>query len=432
MKTGKYRYVVAFLLFLAGIINYMDRAALGVAAPFVKKDLGLSPSALGVTFSVFFFGYAIFAFVGGQLADKYGPRIVYTWAAIAWSVLCGLTGAATGFISLFIVRALFGFSEGPMNSTTNRTITNWFPREETSRTIGFTFSGQTVGSAIAAPVVGLLTIAYGWRVAFFAIAVLGLIWTVAWIYFVTDWPKQNRRVGPGEIALVTESRAATVLTATDQALPLRAYLGRASTLSLGLGMFAVNYTLYIFLSWLPTYLVSALHMDVTKMAFVAAIPWACGFIGYAGGGVIGDFVYRRMRDRLMARKLTTIVPLALAAIALIAVNVAPGALAAVTLIAVAVMMLTCSVQSCWATIHEIVPETRVGGVSGFIHLLSNISGIIGPTATGLAVQYLGGYSSAFAIASALAAAGVVAMAVYVKRPAMGVATLTAAPGSEPA
>ncbi len=79
---------------------------------------------------------------------------------------------------------------------------------------------------------------------------------------------------------------------------------------------------------------------------------------------------------------------------------------AVALIAFAVMMLTSSVQACWATIHELVPEQRVGGVSGFIHLLSNISGIIGPTATGLAVQYLGGYSSAFIVAAAIAAAGV--------------------------
>jgi len=94
------------------------------------------------------------------------------------------------------------------------------------------------------------------------------------------------------------------------------------------------------------------------------------------------------------------------------------------------MMLTSSVQSCWATIHEIVPETRVGGVSGFIHLLSNISGIIGPTATGLAVQYFGGYSSAFAIASALAVAGVVAMSVYVKRPTVSVSTLAAAHGGQ--
>src|SRR3954453_2949209 len=86
MKPGIYRYFVASLLFIAGVINYMDRAALGIAAPLVSKDLELSPSALGVVFSTFFVGYSIFAFVGGHLADKYGPRRVYSWAALLWSV----------------------------------------------------------------------------------------------------------------------------------------------------------------------------------------------------------------------------------------------------------------------------------------------------------------------------------------------------------
>jgi ACS family hexuronate transporter-like MFS transporter len=161
---------------------------------------------------------------------------------------------------------------------------------------------------------------------------------------------------------------------------------------------------------------TAQHMDVKKMAFVAAIPWACGFVGYVGGGIIADFAYARMGDRLTARKLTTIVPLAIAACALLAVNFAGTPVIAVALIALSVMMLTSSVQSCWATIHELVPAARVGGISGFIHLISNISGIIGPTATGFAVQYLGGYSSAFGVASALAVAGVVAMTICVKRP----------------
>ena len=417
MATGRYRFVVAVLLFGAGIINYADRAALGIAAPVIRKDLALSPSALGVVFSAFFVGYAIFAFVGGQLADRYGPRRVYTWAATAWSLLSAATGAATGFVSLLAVRTLFGFAEGPMNSTTNRTITNWFPREETARTIGFTFSGQTVGSAIAAPVVGLLTLEYSWRVAFLIIGFAGLIWVLVWRALVTDLPERNAHVGPGERALVAASRAVPVVPPSDRALPLRRYLLRASTLSLGLGMFAVNYTLYIFLSWLPSYLTGALHMDLKQMSFVAAIPWASGFVGYVGGGIVADAVYRHSADRLLARKLTTIVPLALAAAALIAVDAAARPSVAVTLIAVAVMLLTCSVQSCWATIHELVPDTRVGAVSGFIHLLSNISGIIGPVVTGLAVQYLGGYDSAFAIASALAVAGVVAMTAFVRRPA---------------
>ncbi len=416
MFTKRYRLVIATLLFIAGVINYMDRAALGVAAPFVTKDLGLSPSQMGVIFSTFFFGYSLFAFVGGQLADRYGPRSIYSWSAAAWSILCALTGTVTGFVSMFAVRALFGVAEGPMNSTTNRTITTWYPREETARTIGFTFSGQTVGSAIAAPIVGLVALAYGWRIAFFVIGAAGLLWVVAWRVFMTDLPRDNPRVDPEEVALIEASRAVSVVPAAAHAQPLRAYLFLPSTLSLGLGMFAVNYTLYIFLSWLPSYLTDALHMPVKSMAFVAAIPWLCGFIGYAGGGVVADFIYARMSDHVAARKLTTIVPLALAGVALLAVNAAPNAAAAVSLIAFAVMMLTGSVQSCWATIHELVPETRLGGVSGFIHLLSNISGIIGPTATGLAVQHLGGYASAFVIAAIVAAAGVVAMAVCVRRP----------------
>ena len=416
MKTGRYRFAVALLLFIAGAINYMDRAALGVAAPMVKTALELSPSQMGLIFSTFFFGYAIFAFVGGQLADRYGPVRVYSWAAGSWSVLCALTGLATGFVTLFVVRALFGFAEGPMNSTTNRTITNWFPREETSRTIGFTFSGQSVGAAIAAPVVGFLMLEFDWRIAFFAIGAIGLVWVVLWRYFVTDHPRENARVDAEELRLVAASRAVSVVPQAEQSLPLLSILTRASTLSLGLGMFAVNYSLYIFISWLPTYLTDALHMDLKQMAVVASIPWACGFVGYVGGGMVGDFAYTHMSDRLAARKLTTIAPLALAAVALIAVNFAPNATVAVALIAVAVMLLTSSVQACWATIHELVSEKQVGGVSGFIHLLSNISGIIGPSATGLAVQYLGGYDSAFIVAAALALAGVLAMTIFGRRP----------------
>lgn len=413
--VGRYRWVVALLLFAAGSINYMDRAAIGVLAPYVRESFALSASQLGFTFSVFFVGYALFAFVGGQLADRFGPRRTFTWAAVAWSVLCGLTGVVTGYTQLLIVRALFGFAEGPMNSTTNRTITGWFPRGETARAVGFTFSGQTFGSAITAPVVIFLAIHTSWRVAFLSLTVIGLAWVLAWRLLVTDMPQQNRRVSQAELQYLEASRELAPEPAGGSHPGLAAYLGRASTLSLGLGMFAVNYTLYIFISWLPTYLTDALHMPIGQMAIVAAIPWMGGLAGYIGGGLMSDLVYARSADKLRARKITTIVPLAVAGLALLLVTFAVTPAAAVLLISLAVMLLTASVQSCWATIHELVPPSRVGGVSGFIHLLSNISGIIGPTVTGLAVQYLGGFDSAFFLASGIAAAGVVAMAICVRR-----------------
>ncbi len=410
-----YRWTVALLLFIAGSINYMDRAAIGVVAPYIQKSFTLSPSQLGLTFSTFFIGYALFAFVGGQMADRFGPRRTYIWAATAWSVLCGLTGLVTGFAQLLIVRTLFGFAEGPMNSTTNRTITNWFPRREAARAVGFTFSGQTFGSAIAAPIVAFIAISTSWRTSFFILAAFGLIWAVAWRFLVTDLPQSNPRVSQAELKYLEDNREVVAPPVGGVYPSLSQYLGRPSTLSLGLGMFAVNYTLYIFISWLPTYLTDALHMPMQQMAIVASIPWIGGLIGYIGGGLVSDFIYNRSTDKLRARKFTTITPLAIAGAALLLVTFTTTPTMAVALISLAIMLLTASVQSCWATIHELVPPIRVGGVSGFIHLLSNISGIIGPSATGYAVQYFGGFNSAFFLAGGAAVAGVIAMTIFVRR-----------------
>ena len=422
-QPGRYRFAIAGLLFAAGLINYLDRAALGVAAPFLTKELALSPSALGVIFSTFFLGYSLFAFVGGHLADKYGPREVYTWSAASWSILCAATGLVTGFVSLFAVRVLFGFAEGPMNPTSNRTIAAWFPREETSRTLGFAFSGQTIGSALAAPVIGLLAISYGWRPAFFVVGAAGLLWTIIWRLMMTDSPRDNARVGAAELAHIEMGRAVLAVSASHDPTPLRSYLLRPSTLSLGFGMFAVTYALFIFMSWLPSYLTDGLKMPVKQMAFVAAIPWVCGFVGYVGGGIVADAIYKRATDRLKTRKLMTIVPLACAGLSLLTVNFTTSAEIAVALIAFAVMLLTCSLQSLWATIHELVPRERAGGVAGFIQLLGNLSGIIGPAATGLAVQYLGGYDSVFVIASIISGAGVIGMWLFVRRPPDGLKAL---------
>ncbi len=413
--AGRFRFTVAGLLFAAGMINYMDRAALGVVAPIVAKQLSLSPSQLGVVFSSFFFGYAIFSFVGGTLADRFGPVRVFSWAMGIWSVLCGLTAAATGFVSLFVLRALFGFGEGPMNSTTNRAITNWFPRQETSSMIGFTFSGQTLGNAMAGPLVGLVALAYGWRVSFVVIALLGFLWIGIWRMYVTDTPAQSRRVSAAEREMIEKSRSADHPSEQmSDGVPLRTYLFRPSTLALGVGLFAVNYTLFMFISWLPSYFTNALNFDLKQMSLMTAIPWACGTIGYFGGGVAADALFRKMTNKILARKLAAVVPLALSGLAMWAVSIVTSPAPAVALVAMAVLFLTASSQAVWAVVHELVPGRHLGGVSGFVHLMANISGIIGPTVTGIAVQYLGGYSSGFALGATIDLIGVLAMAFVVR------------------
>jgi MFS family permease len=409
---GRYRYMVAALLFMAGMINYMDRAALSVAAPLIRQELHLSPSEMGIIFSSFFFGYTIFT-VGGTFADRYGPRRVFTWAMAGWSVICAATGAVSGFASLLACRAVFGVGEAPMCSTTTKAISNWFPRTETGTMIGVTFAGQPLGSALAGPIVGLVALEYGWRTSFVVIGLLGLAWVVAWRMLVTDQPGQHPRVSAAEIRLISESRGSYVPPEADTG-SLLSFLTRRSVLAVGATLFAANYVLYFFLSWLPTYMTDVLHMDLQHMAVVSMIPWLCGAVGYIGGGLISDALARRSGNALAARKSVAMAALLGASVCVIGVVFAQSVVSAVALIAVATMFTTAVPQAAWGLVQELVPQSRVGAVGGFAHLLSNISGMIGPTVTGFAVEYLGGYSSSFALAGAVGLVGLVILACGVR------------------
>ena len=112
MMGMRMRWVLGALMFLAGMINYLDRSALGVAAPLIRQDLHLDPAQLGIVFSSFSFGYALFCFVGGYASDRFGPRNVLGVSMVVWSIFCGLTAIAWGVTSLLVLRILFGMGEG--------------------------------------------------------------------------------------------------------------------------------------------------------------------------------------------------------------------------------------------------------------------------------------------------------------------------------
>lgn len=101
MKRKTMGWLIVFLLFIVYMLNYMDRSALSITAPLIEKELGFNAAEMGMIFSAFFIGYALFNFIGGWASDKVGPKTVFLIAALLWSVFCGLTGLVTGFIVQF-------------------------------------------------------------------------------------------------------------------------------------------------------------------------------------------------------------------------------------------------------------------------------------------------------------------------------------------
>lgn len=410
-----YRWRIAALLFGAGMLNYLDRAALSVVAPMVKQDLGIDDLHMGFIFSSFFIGYCALCFIGGWAADRFGPRRVFAWAAGTWSLFCGLTATITGYAQLLVYRVMFGMGEGPMGTTTNKAITNWFPREEAGRAIGLTNCGQPLGAALAAPVVGLVALQYGWRVSFVVIAALGLVWLAAWLRWFRDNPADHPAVSTAERELIERSRAQVVTEgAEDTEKGLAHYIFSVPVLAVATAFFCFNYVLYFFLTWLPSYLMDAQHLDVRSMSIVGTIPWLGAAVGFLGGGIVTDWLGRRLNNVIVARKIMLTLGLGVAALCVLLVNQVSSLSATVACITVSSVFLFVTPQICWALIQDIVPKNRVGGTGGFVHLLANLAGIASPSITGILVQLGGGYASAFLAAALVAGVGMLVVLLAVR------------------
>ena len=410
------RWLVVWLLFAGGLISYLDRAALSVAAPFLTKDLGLDPAQLGIVFSSFFFGYALFCFVGGWCADRFGPKRVFIVAMLVWSLFCGLTAAATSIGALLVIRVVFGMGEGPFSTAANKMVGNWFPHARQATAVGLANAGTPLGGALAGPVVGYIALTYGWRVSFVVIACIGVLWVLAWALCVTDTPASHPRASAGERAMIEAGRS-PVSAASGDAVPLGAILMRPAILATAFAFFGYAYILYFFLSWFPIYLTTARGLSVQSMSLVTTIPWLLGFVGLAGGGFVADRLYQATGNAVLSRKLLLVGSLLAAAVCVALAGTVSTVGAAVALMAVSVFFMYLTGNTYWAIILDTVPQARVGGVGGFVHLIANLAGIVAPSVTGFMVQASGSFSGAFLLAGGFAVLGALAVAVLVRSPA---------------
>ena len=414
------RWFVVALLFLAGVINYLDRSALSIAAPLIQKDLNFSHAQMGVVFSSFFVGYALFNFVGGVLSDKVGAKRVFGTAMGVWSLFCGATALATGIGSLIVLRVLFGMGEGPFSSSNIKMVNNWFPRKEVASAIGVISSGTPLGGALAGPVVGFMAVQFGWRWAFVAIMLLGLLWLVFWAATTTEHPQQNSRVTSDEMQLILAGQAdehALAHSADGSKLGLGHFLRKPIILATAFAFFSYNYVLFFFLSWFPTYLTEAHHLSLHDMSIATVIPWVLGSIGLAAGGFISDLILRLTGKPLLSRKIVLGTCLGAAAVCVALAGRVASTESAVALMSVSIFFLYVTGAVYWAVIQDTVPREHVGGVGGFVHLLANLAGVIGPAVTGFIVQAThGAYGSAFVLAGGIAVLGAVCSLVWIREP----------------
>jgi MFS family permease len=406
------------MLFFAAMMNYIDRNTLPVVAPLVAKELNFNPAEMGVIFSAFFMGYVAFCFIGGASSDWLGVKKVYALAMSVWSLFCGMTIVATGFTSLLIYRVIFGMGEGPMASVSNKMIRDWVPREEVGRTLAVAIHiGNSVGAGAAGPLVGLLVIGSNWRIPFIVVTLVGFAWVAAWAWFATDTPATNRFVSPSELKLIESSRAAhAASTGAGDEHGVGHYLAMPAILAVAAGFFGSNYINYYIASWMPSYLMDVQHVALKNAALMVAVPPMMGVLGNLVGGFGGDWLPRKTSAPILSCKIIVIVGLVVSACSLAAVNSVTTVNGALVLLSTARFFESMVPVNCWLLVQELVPQSRTGAVGGYMHMLSNTSGIIGPAATGFMIQYTGAYGLSFLVAGGLVIAGALAVLLFVRTP----------------
>jgi MFS family permease len=179
-RPTRARFVILALLAVGTMINYLDRTVLGIAAPTLTKELGLSAAVMGIVFSAFSRTYAAAQIPGGVFLDRFGARLTYFASVGLWSLFTLFHGFATGLYSLLFCRFGLGVSEAPCFPTNSRVVSTWFPQSERARATGVYTVGEYLGLACFSPLLFWLLGSFGWRSLFFVTGIAGVVFAVVW------------------------------------------------------------------------------------------------------------------------------------------------------------------------------------------------------------------------------------------------------------
>lgn len=417
---GKLRWLIVWLAFVAVTINYVDRANLSVALPFMEKELNIDKTAAGVLLGAFFWTYALAQLPLGWLVDKFGSRIMFSIAVAWWSIFTAATAAASSFASLFGLRLALGVGEAGAFPAAARVVEEWFPRRERGIASAIYDSGARGGTLLAIPVVTALIAALGWRGSFLVTGGIGLIWVAVWVA-VYRVPRLHRWMSKQELAYIEaggahtgrpEPEAATASTPDDNRVGWRTLIRNRTIWGMALGFACQSYVIYFFITWFPTYLVDERGFTLLKLGIWGTVPGLVAFLGNFLGGMVSDAQVRRGRSLTFARKSCIVGGMAgSAAIGL--VGLAPGAVLAVALLSFSFGCVTFATSSIVALPADIAPDSGrslAGSIQGFQNGLANLAGIVSPIVIGALYGSTGSFGWGLATAAFVALAG---CAVYI-------------------
>ena len=362
------------LLFLISAVSYVDRINIAVAGKGMMEEFGIDQVRMGILFSAFVLGYALFQLPGGALADRLGGKLVLTLALIWWSLFTGLTGVS-GDVALklgldlimltALVRFLVGAGEAAAFPSYNRIVASELPPDKKGLGMGVSIGGIGAGAALTPPFVVWVMESMGWRWAFYLSALAGFLLAVLWWFSVKEKGRAKREEGK-KFSDILKDRRVWFLTFSYTTF---------------------GYVVYVYYSWFFLYLTEVRGVDLKESAVLSTLPFVALTVGSFAGGLLTD----RLTSALgitKGRILLISASMSTAGVFIILGSTAGSPIQAVLYLSSGAFFLFLSLGAYWALPIDI-SNPNAGKISGIMNTGANLGGTVSPTLTPLIAQKLG-------------------------------------------
>ena len=388
-------WTLVLLLILAMVVCYAHRGALSIAAPFMMKDLGLRPATMGVLLSAFFWLYAFMQVPAGWIVDRFGVKWAYAGGFAFWSMASALTGFAQGAMSLIGLRLALGVGQSVAFPASASAVSRSFrDRERGLVTAGY-LSGVRIGQAIVGAIGAAMIARYGYRGFFLIISVTALLWLIPWMAF---WRRSHQVLSnPRSPAAVPRA----YFSFRDGVILLR----HRTVLGIFLGYFAYDYVWFVYVTWLPSYLIVGRKFSTAEMGFYSSVPYLMMMVVILMSGALSDYVIRRGRSERAVRKWFIAVGMLVACL-IVPAGFVEDRVTSVWLLTAALMGIGIASPNTWTLTQAVCARPIVGTVSGIQNFGGNLGGIVAPALTGYTVSSSGSFGVPFVVCGVVLVAGV--------------------------
>jgi ACS family D-galactonate transporter-like MFS transporter len=402
----KRRWGIALLLGFGVLVNYFDRVNLSVSQEALHATFGISAVMFGYLMSAYSWSYALLQLPSGILLDRFGVRVIGRVSTLLWSVASFGAAVSTGVGGFIAARLLLGVGEAPTFPGNAKAIGYWFPAAERSLATAIFDAAAKFASAIGVPFIGILLLHFGWRWSFAATGCCSLLYFILFYAFYRN-PSEDKRLSDAERQFIVEGGAQPEDRAkAGKGAPLGYLLRQRKVSGLALGFAAYNYTFYLLLTWLPSYLSTALHIDLLHSVLYTSVPWLFATLtDLVVGGWLVDALVQRGWNAVRVRQAVLIGGTTLGLGILGAARVHSPA-AALFWISISIGGLAAAAPVGWSIPSLIAPRESVGTLGGILNFCNQLSAIAAPIATGYVVQATHSFAWAFVAATVFLLIGI--------------------------